>query len=144
MMFGKLAGFGRRGGLRHIILVLLKRGPRSGSELMDKLEDLSWGYWRPSPGSIYPALKELASEGIITKKEDGKYELTKKGADEIGWMSGTDMSRPTSTTEVLKEMQGYAAYLEDVAREDPSEIKENKRDIIELIKELEILLKTKK
>src|SRR5664279_4811909 len=31
------------------------------------------------PGSIYPMLKKMVSEGLITKQDDGKYDLTEDG-----------------------------------------------------------------
>ena len=40
--------------------------------------DLSW---KPSPGLIYPLLGRLLDEGLIEETKEGKYQLTKKGAE---------------------------------------------------------------
>jgi DNA-binding PadR family transcriptional regulator len=51
--------------LRYVVLLLMKQGHMSGSELMDAIEDYTG--WRPSPGSMYPLLAELDRQGLITQ-----------------------------------------------------------------------------
>ncbi|WP_371810342.1 PadR family transcriptional regulator, partial [Acidianus sp. RZ1] len=52
-------------GLRYIILhLLLVKGPMTGAEIMDEVERNSLGVWRPSPGSVYPMIRNLESEGL--------------------------------------------------------------------------------
>jgi len=46
-----------RGDVRAAILVLLSEEPRNGYGLMQEIEQRSQGAWRPSPGSVYPALE---------------------------------------------------------------------------------------
>ena len=72
--------------LHHLALILLKSGPMSGSELVVKLEEFT--DWRPSPGSIYPMLRNLQETGMIKPHDGGEVGLkrvflTKKGVDEI-------------------------------------------------------------
>jgi DNA-binding PadR family transcriptional regulator len=72
----------RRGNVRAAILLLLAEQPRNGYQLMQELESRSGGDWRPSPGSVYPALQLLADEGLIrSEARDGSnvYELTDAG-----------------------------------------------------------------
>jgi DNA-binding PadR family transcriptional regulator len=72
----------RRGDVRAAILVLLGEEPRNGYQVMQELEQRSEGAWRPSPGSVYPALQLLADEGLIRgeAREGGTvYELTDAG-----------------------------------------------------------------
>ena len=38
---------------------------------------------KPSPGTIYPALKELREKGLITADKDKVYSLTKNGEKEL-------------------------------------------------------------
>jgi DNA-binding PadR family transcriptional regulator len=38
---------------------------------------------KPSPGTIYPALKELKEKGLISADKDKFYSLTKKGEKEL-------------------------------------------------------------
>ena len=55
----------RRGDVRAAILLLVEEQPRNGYQVMQELESRSDGVWRPSPGSVYPALQLLADEGLI-------------------------------------------------------------------------------
>src|SRR6267143_904119 len=72
----------RRGWLRPWVISMIGRSPKNGAEIIDEIEKMSWGGWRPSPGSIYPLLKDMVDEGAIRQREDGRYELTDKGKDE--------------------------------------------------------------
>ncbi|HTX81315.1 MAG TPA: PadR family transcriptional regulator [Streptosporangiaceae bacterium] len=71
-----------RGDVRAAILALLQEGPRNGYQIMSEIEQRSGGAWRPSPGAVYPALAQLADEGLVTdEKSDGRrtYSLTDAG-----------------------------------------------------------------
>jgi DNA-binding PadR family transcriptional regulator len=72
----------RRGEIRTMILAALKEKPMHGYEVIQKLEEESGGRWRPSAGSVYPTLQQLADEGLVTSDEvDGRrtYTLTDEG-----------------------------------------------------------------
>ena len=58
-----------RGDVRAAILALLREGPRNGYQIMSEIEERSGGAWRPSPGAVYPALSQLADEGLIEGAE---------------------------------------------------------------------------
>lgn len=69
-----------RGMLSFLILFLLSKKPLHGQEIADELEKRKGS--RPSPGTIYPALKSLKADGFITEKKQGKtlvYSLTPEG-----------------------------------------------------------------
>ncbi len=71
-----------RGDVRAAIQLLLEEEPRNGYGLMQEVEQRSEGAWRPSPGSIYPALSQLEDEGLIApvSAEQGKaFALTDAG-----------------------------------------------------------------
>jgi DNA-binding PadR family transcriptional regulator len=71
-----------RGDVRAAILALLKEGPRNGYQIMSDIEERSGGAWRPSPGAVYPALQQLADEGLIEAPESAgrrTYSLTDAG-----------------------------------------------------------------
>lgn len=79
--FGKGARV-RRGDVRAAILALLAEEARNGYQIIQEIERRSDGVWRPSPGSIYPALQQLEDEGLIqaTESEGRKaFELTDEG-----------------------------------------------------------------
>ena len=76
----------RRGDVRAALLVLLAEEPRNGYQLMQEIEQRSDGLWRPSPGSVYPALQQLEDEGLVHAAEaEGKraYDLTPEGRDYV-------------------------------------------------------------
>jgi len=130
----------KRRGLRFWVLNILRRKPKNGAEIMDDIESTSQGWWRPSPGSIYPLLEELTTEGLISKREDGRYELTQTASDDLGWaMPGT--RPPRTVSDVLEEMRGYIAYLEDLSRSDTSVVSAEKPRIQSLASRLESLAK---
>ena len=69
-----------RGMLSFLLLFLLSKKSMSGNELSGELEKRKGE--RPSPGTIYPALKVLRSDGLIVEDKDGKiirYNLSEKG-----------------------------------------------------------------
>jgi DNA-binding PadR family transcriptional regulator len=68
------------------VLLLLAEEPRNGYALMQEIEDRSEGVWRPSPGSIYPALSQLEDEGLVeaTKEGSGRvFALTDAGREHV-------------------------------------------------------------
>jgi len=86
--FGR--GFGprgprvRRGDVRAAILDLLAEGqPWNGYQIIQEIGERTQGVWRPSAGSVYPALQQLEDEGLITPAagEDRRrnYTLTDDG-----------------------------------------------------------------
>lgn len=69
-----------RGMLSFLILFLLSKKPMHGQEIAEELEIRKGG--KPSPGTIYPALKALKEAGLISEKKSGKtitYSLTEDG-----------------------------------------------------------------
>jgi DNA-binding PadR family transcriptional regulator len=71
-----------RGDVRAAILALLREGPRNGYQIMSDIEERSDGMWRPSPGAVYPALQQLADEGLIVGEESAgrrTFSLTEEG-----------------------------------------------------------------
>src|SRR5215218_6997035 len=73
----------RRGDVRAALLVLLAEQPFNGYGLMQEIEQRSDGLWRPSPGSVYPALSLLEDEGLVRAEEvEGRkqYALTAAGS----------------------------------------------------------------
>ncbi len=73
----------KRGDVRAAALTLLAEEPRNGYQIIQEIESRSGGVWRPSPGSVYPALQQLEDEGLVrtTEAEGGRkaFELTDEG-----------------------------------------------------------------
>ena len=57
--------FFRHGELPLVLLALLMERPLSAYDLMAELSRLFGPFYRPSPGSIYPAVEALQAEGLI-------------------------------------------------------------------------------
>lgn len=75
-----------RGHVRSAILALLREGPRTGYQIMSDIEERSGGAWRPSPGAVYPALSQLADEGLIVGEETSgrrEFRLTDEGREYV-------------------------------------------------------------
>jgi len=69
-----------RGFLSFLILFMLSKKEMNGQEISDDIEKRKGE--RPSPGTIYPALKSLREAGFLTERKEGKsvyYSLTADG-----------------------------------------------------------------
>ena len=88
--FGGGRGRARRGEVRVALLTLLADEPRNGYQLMQAIEERSGGRWRPSPGSVYPALAQLEDQGFIRATErDGTklFEITDAGREHVSGLA---------------------------------------------------------
>lgn len=126
----------RRRGLRTWVISMLERSPKNGAELMEEIELLTKGWWRPSPGSMYPLLESMVQEQLIRKREDGKYELTQKTKEEFGWPYGSHGAQPRTVEDMLREIEGYASYFEDLSKSDKARIDAHKERIKDLAERL--------
>ena len=78
--------FFRHGELHLVLLSLLSRRPMHGYQLMSELSRLFGPRYRPSPGSIYPALEALEAEGLLEGEAAGgrtTFSITPAGADAL-------------------------------------------------------------
>jgi DNA-binding PadR family transcriptional regulator len=75
----------RRGDVRAAILDLLAEGqPWNGYQIIQEIGARTQGVWRPSAGSVYPALQQLEDEALIRAEAAGEdrrrmYTLTDEG-----------------------------------------------------------------
>ncbi len=72
----------RKGLLKFFILKMLDRENMHGYAMIERIEDLSG--WKPSPGSLYPALAQLHASRMINVHIHGlrkTYSITGKGKD---------------------------------------------------------------
>ena len=127
-------------GLRILVIHVLEDGPKNGVEIMDSIQDhhekfhkiqnrhlhhqMKHHSQRPSPGSIYPILKKMVDEDLISKCDDGRYELTKRGKDITYKLFGSMRPKSKRTEQgafavknALIEIDGYVSYLEDIKNE---------------------------
>lgn len=73
----------KRGDVRAAALALLAETALNGYQIIQEISERSDGVWRPSPGSVYPALQQLEDEGLIRAEADESgrrsYQLTDEG-----------------------------------------------------------------
>lgn len=65
---------------------MLAEEPLNGYQLMQAIEERSGGRWRPSPGSVYPALAQLEDERLIRaieRDETKLFEITDAGRQHL-------------------------------------------------------------
>jgi DNA-binding PadR family transcriptional regulator len=68
------------------MLLLLESEPQNGYQLIQEIERRTEGLWKPSPGSVYPALQQLEDEGLVAPNEAAgrrAYELTDQGREYV-------------------------------------------------------------
>ena len=70
-----------KGFLSFLILWLINKRKMTGAEITLEIEKRK-GH-RPSPGTIYPVLKDLTEKKLLKVDNDKKYSLTKKGQQEL-------------------------------------------------------------
>ncbi|MDG6986096.1 MAG: PadR family transcriptional regulator [Nitrososphaerota archaeon] len=122
-------------GLRKWILYIVRDVPKSGVEIMDTMEANLQGWWRPSPGSVYPMLKNMVGEGVLDRSDDDKYALTAAGREEIEkpWFQAeAGAPQPRSVDGAVEVISSYTSYLEDLARSKDKDVAKSAVQIREL------------
>ncbi|WP_372440692.1 PadR family transcriptional regulator [Nocardia acididurans] len=128
-------GRGRRGDVRAAILLLLQERPMHGYELIQQIRERSQDVWRPSPGSIYPALSQLEDEGLVLiEKVSGRKtaKLTESGTEyveankgELGdpWQDVKDGvgDQALDLRGLIGQLMGAAAQVAAVGNKDQAE-----------------------
>jgi DNA-binding PadR family transcriptional regulator len=103
--------------VRAAILALLGDGPRNGYQIMAEIEERSGGAWRPSPGAVYPALSQLADEGLIEPDESGSkrmFRLTDAGREYVA--ENPEMARGAWESSAQQEAWQVPALFAEAAR----------------------------
>ena len=71
-----------KGGFRTLVLRALSERPMYGYEVIKVLEDRFQGFYRPSAGAVYPALRSLQRERLVAVRGSERrktYHITAKG-----------------------------------------------------------------
>ncbi|MGP8175804.1 MAG: PadR family transcriptional regulator [Terracidiphilus sp.] len=137
-----------------VLLGLLTIGPMSGYDLGQTIRASVGFFWNESYGQIYPNLKNLAAEGLVTSKTErqkGKperhiYSITKKGRERLAaWLAvepqpeiprnelllklffGAQVSPEISIQHLERMVENERTYLHEFRRIEREEISKNQR-----------------
>ncbi len=55
----------QKGFIRIGVLIFLSKKPAHGYEIMKEINSRSKGFWQPTPGGVYPILRDLEKSGYI-------------------------------------------------------------------------------
>jgi DNA-binding PadR family transcriptional regulator len=114
--------FFRHRELHVVLLALLAERPMHGYELMGELADRFGPAYRPSAGSVYPALESLTVEGLIEPDQGSEpmtYRLTPVGEAALARHGGHLTKLEQRTGVVLgsdASVEGALAHLTQTAR----------------------------
>ncbi|NSY18331.1 PadR family transcriptional regulator [Neorhizobium sp. AL 9.2.2] len=108
---GRIGRFLMQGDLRLVVLALIEKEARHGYEIIKHIEDMTYGFYAPSPGVIYPTLTYLEEAGYVTAEADGnkkRYTITDEGRahlDENRSFATTILERLSELAEKIKQKQ---------------------------------------
>ena len=97
-----------KGYLRILVLKALHERSQSGYSLMQHIAQASGR--KPSPGTMYPLLKDLKEKGFISFKEEGRskiYSLTKKGQRSMSKLVQQKESMMLRKIELFKTLEDF-------------------------------------
>lgn len=117
-------GSSRGFGIKYWILMLVSKEKMTGAQMIDKIYEMSFGFWRPSPGSIYTILKYLSENELVKIEEkDNKkyYSITEKGKEYLDsswfpWRSVsrfTNRSESTNISETIETMDNLSEFISE-------------------------------
>jgi DNA-binding PadR family transcriptional regulator len=148
----------RRGVFKGVVLYVLRSRPLSGYEILKELSRLSAGRYVPSPGTLYPLLSYLESEGLITAREVyvGRrrkkiYELTLRGEEELAKLLDEEEFRGlvqmlesgAAASDLLAAIRDELVYIDEVFDEVEGRVETLLEEVLTLLKRLEEKVSTR-
>jgi DNA-binding PadR family transcriptional regulator len=148
----------RRGIFKGVVLYVLRSRPLSGYEILKELSRLSAGRYVPSPGTLYPLLSYLESEGLITAREVyvGRrrkkiYELTPRGEEELAKLLDEEEFRGlvqmlesgAAASDLLAAIRDELVYIDEVFDEVEGRDEALLEEVLTLLKRLEEKVSTR-
>ncbi|MCC6032169.1 MAG: PadR family transcriptional regulator [Pyrobaculum sp.] len=148
----------RRGIFKGVVLYVLRSRPLSGYEILKELSRLSAGRYVPSPGTLYPLLSYLESEGLITAREVyvGRrrkkiYELTPRGVEELAKLLDDEEFRGlvqvlesgAAASDLLAAIRDELVYIDEVFDEVEGRDETLLEEVLTLLKRLEEKVSTR-
>jgi DNA-binding PadR family transcriptional regulator len=148
----------RRGIFKGVVLYVLRSRPLSGYEILKELSRLSAGRYVPSPGTLYPLLSCLESEGLITAREVyvGRrrkkiYELTPRGEEELAKLFDEEEFRGlvqmlesgAAASDLLAAIRDELVFIDEVFDEVEGRDEALLEEVLTLLKRLEEKVSTR-
>ncbi|MEJ2771426.1 MULTISPECIES: PadR family transcriptional regulator [unclassified Stygiolobus] len=124
----------QRGRLRSMILWLLYQSPKRGIDIIDDVYKMTWGFWKPSPGSVYPLLSKMEEDGVIRKIDGERYTITDKGIKEIEEI--LPLKHRSSIDDAVEELEGLSTFFSEVDKAQLSRYKERIEKALRKIEEV--------
>ncbi|MCD6502693.1 MAG: hypothetical protein DRN30_01615 [Thermoplasmata archaeon] len=127
-------------GMKYVILLLLSFGRLHGYSLITILKELGIPGITPSPGSVYPTLKKLEEEGLVSVEKAGRrvyYRLTEKGK---GYVKA-EIELMMGVLDLLKELHERALKKLSASKEPNDGLEEVESIVNELISRLGNILR---
>lgn len=87
----------QKGYIRVAVLILLNKKPAHGYEIMKQIKNRTRGFWKPTPGGVYPILQKLEENQYI------KGEWTNQNNRKIKIYSITETGREILKRAILKQ-----------------------------------------
>ena len=129
------------GMLNYWIMRNISECPLKGADIIKEMSRKSNGRWRPSPGSVYPALSHMEEKGLVKRDNDGRYSITEEGRNEM--KTYDDMVKNLIGTEnindILEETTANLTYIIetfDSSHFDSSKINDMKTKIMAILEKI--------
>jgi len=109
----------RRGYTRLVVLVLLHREPLTGYDIMKKIDEKTFGFWRLTAGGVYPILKELEENKFITgdwTSKSGRRKKVYKLTDDGEKILTTALSKQQQMAETIRNL--FQEFARDILSEE--------------------------
>jgi DNA-binding PadR family transcriptional regulator len=75
----------QKGYIRMGVLILLNKKPSHGYEIMKEIDNRTKGFWTPTPGGVYPVLRDLEKSGYIR----GEWQTQKNRRLKVYWITNS-------------------------------------------------------
>jgi DNA-binding PadR family transcriptional regulator len=159
----------QKGYIRIATLILLNKTTHHGYEIMKQIRERTGGFWKPTPGGLYPILNDLQKSGYIQGEWDNQakrrkriYKITKSGRTILkralakeNQLAGTMRNlfeeytkgvlevnaEPSSTLTIPRPLAELLKETNEKEEDTIRRLKERQRQIQNLIKQLQKNLK---
>ena len=113
----------QKGYIRIAVLILLRKKPHHGYEIMKEVKERTMGFWKPTAGGVYPILRNLEESGYVVgewhvqkNRKRKTYKITETGSAVLERALAKESQLATSMNALFKE------YMKDVLGVEMSSI----------------------